>query len=79
MSELSYSFVDPKKLELLLEQNYAQTKAVFIVLKNVQAEVQSLQTETKKLRSAVLALLADPKHTEEAAAVIRKFNQERHT
>ena len=64
-------------LDITIRKTYAQTKAVFIVIRNLQIEIQELRVEHEKLRSAVLTLLSDPQAREDAAAVIRKFTHER--
>ena len=63
--------------KLLLRQIYEKLQVLFIVTKNQEASILTLQKEQAKLRSAILTLLADPQAREDAMAVIRKFQYER--
>jgi len=72
MSEAS----DP--LDITIRKTYAQTKAVFIVIRNLQIELQQYRVEVQKLRedavrtnSLLLALIHNPQMAEDVEAVAR--------
>lgn len=59
---------------LLLRQISEKAQVCIIQLHNLNAEIQTLKEEQKKLTSAVLTLLSDPQAREDAVAVLKDFH-----
>jgi hypothetical protein len=55
-------------LDITIRKTYAQTKALFIVVKNLQLEVQSLQQTIAEANRLWAAILQTPEDRVDAAA-----------
>lgn len=69
-----------RDLDLIIRQTSEKQQVIFLKLQAVLVEVQELRAETRKLRSVVLTLLADPQAREDAVAVLKEwsFKEETH-
>lgn len=64
-------------LDITIRKTYAQTKALFIVVKNLQLEVQALQRTIAEANRLWLAILERPEDRVDAAAELARERAQR--
>lgn len=67
----------PEPLDITIRKTYAQTKALFIVVKNLQLEVQSLQQTIAEANRLWAAILQDPQSRMDASAELARERAQR--